>query len=93
MDTEQIEALLQRLDRIEAALAQLLDRQRIKDWYTTQEFAALVGKTEFTVREWCRMGRVRAEKKGIGRGRYQAWVICHAELLRVQRDGLLPLPR
>ena len=36
-------------------------------------------------------GRIRGEKKGSGRGRYQSWVISHAELLRVQREGLLPI--
>jgi hypothetical protein len=48
-------------------------------------------KAEITVREWCRLGRVHAEKKGSGRGRYQSWVISHEELLRIQKEGLLPI--
>jgi hypothetical protein len=88
---EGVRLLLQRLDRIEAALAELVQRQAVKDWYSTEEVARLLGKAEFTVREWCRLGRVRAEKKGSGRGKYQAWVVSHDELLRVQREGLLPL--
>jgi hypothetical protein len=62
----------------------------VKDWYSTEEFARLAGKAEFTVREWCRHGRVRAQKRLSGRGASSAWVVSHAELLRYQREGLLP---
>jgi len=82
----------ERLDRIEALLAALVQRQTIKEWYSTDEFARLVNKSEFTVREWCRHGRVHAEKRMSGRGPFPAWVISHEELLRYQREGLLPLP-
>ena len=41
--------------------------------------------------EYCRLGRNRAEKKkASGRGKHASWVISHDELLRFQRDGLLP---
>lgn len=80
----------QRLERMESLLAALVERETVKDWYTTDEFARLVGKADFTVREWCRLGRVRAGKKGSGRGKYQSWVVPHAELLRFRREGLLP---
>jgi hypothetical protein len=83
----------ERIARIEQLLTALVEREAVKDWYSTDEFARLVGKAEFTVREWCRNGRVRAEKKGSGRGRYQSWVIAHAELLRYRREGLMPAPR
>jgi hypothetical protein len=83
----------ERLDRIESMLASLVERQTIRDWYSTDEFARLVGKAEFTVREWCRLGRVRAEKRQSGRGAHSAWVISHAELQRYQRGGLLPQQR
>jgi len=83
--------LKERLDRIESLLAALVERQQMREWYTTEEFARLLGKAEFTVREWCRNGRVRAKKRNSGRGAYPAWVISHEELLRYQREGLLPL--
>lgn len=86
-----VHAILQRLDRVEALLSRLVARQTVKDFYTTEEFAQLVGKAEFTVRNWARLGRIKAEKKGSGRGPFQSWVISHAELLRYQRDGLLPV--
>jgi hypothetical protein len=82
--------LADRLDRIEATLDQLVQQRTAKDWYSTSEVAGLLGRAEFTVREWCRQGRVRAEKKGSGRGKYQGWVVSHAELLRFQKEGLLP---
>jgi hypothetical protein len=91
MTDNDVSALLERLDRIEAALAALVERETIKDWYDTDEFARLVGKAEFTVREWCRLGRVNAEKRASGGGRFCAWVVSHDELLRYRREGLLPV--
>ncbi len=85
--------LRERLDRIESMLAVLVERQTVREWYTTEQVARLVGKAEFTVREWCRHGRLKAEKRVSGRGAYPAWVISHAELLRYQREGLLPVKR
>ncbi len=84
-----MDEIVERLDRMEAALNLLVQQRTIKDWYATEEVAQLVGKSEFTVREWCRLGRIHAEKKGSGRGKYQSWVISHAELLRIQHEGLL----
>ena len=80
----------ERLDRIEARLKSLAERERIKDFYTTDEIARLVGKREFTVREWARLGRIHAQKRRSGRGAFASWVITHQELLRYQREGLLP---
>ena len=80
----------ERLERFESMLAVLVARQTVQEWYTTEQFAQLVGKAEFTVREWCRLGRIRAEKRCSGRGKHQSWAVSHAELLRIQREGLLP---
>lgn len=83
-------SLEEHLAKIEAMLLVLVERQAVKEWYTTEEFARVVGKAEFTVREWCRHGRVRAEKRNSGRGPFASWVVSHQELLRYQREGLLP---
>jgi excisionase family DNA binding protein len=90
---DQLDTLAARLDRIESALQALVERQRVRDYYTTEEAAKALGRSEYTVREWCRLGRIHAEKKGSGRGKYQSWVVCHDELLRVQREGLLPVKK
>ncbi len=82
-----------RLARMEQLLAVLVQRQQIKDYYEIDEFAELVGKAPFTVREWARLGRIRAEKRRSGRGPSAAWVISHQEWLRYQREGLLPEKR
>ena len=63
--------LIERLDRIEATLQQLLVHRTVKEWYGTAELAKILGKAEFTVREWCRLGRVRACKRPCGRGTFQ----------------------
>jgi hypothetical protein len=80
----------ERLEKIESLLAVLVERQQVREWYCTDEFARIVGKAEFTVREWCRLGRVHAEKRRSGRGAFPAWVVAHGEMLRYQREGLLP---
>ncbi len=87
-----MEGIEDRLIRIEAMLTQLVERQAVKEFYTPEEFARLVGREAFTCREYCRLGRIHALKKSSGRGKHASWVISHAELLRFQRDGLLPLP-
>jgi hypothetical protein len=83
--------LEERLENIEAMLVVLVERQQAREWYTTQEFARIVGKAEFTIREYCRLGRLRAGKRQSGRGAHPAWVISHAELERYRRHGLLPV--
>jgi hypothetical protein len=80
----------ERLEKIESLLVVLVEKQQTKEWYSIEEFARNVGRAEFTCREWCRNGRIHAEKKGSGRGAFTAWVISHQELLRYQREGLLP---
>lgn len=82
--------IIERLQRIEAALDQLVQQREIKEWYTTEEVASIVGKAPFTVREWCRLGRVRAEKRDCGRGNSREWMIGNEELRRIQNQGLLP---
>ena len=72
--------IAQRLDRVELLLAGLVVQRTLKPWYTTEEVAAILGKAKFTVREWCRLGRVHAQKRNSGRGRFQSWVISHDEL-------------
>jgi hypothetical protein len=85
--------VLERLDRLEALLTQLVQQRAVKDWYTTAEVAQLLGRAEFTVREWCRLGRVNARKRACGRGRSQEWAISHQELPRIRNEGLLAQPR
>jgi hypothetical protein len=80
----------ERLEKIENLLTALVERQQVREWYSTQEFAQAVGKAEFTIREYCRLGRLRAEKRHSGRGAYPQWVLSHAELERYRRNGLLP---
>jgi hypothetical protein len=83
--------LTTRLDRIEQMLKELIEAKTIKDYYEIEEFSRIVGKAAFTCREWARLGRIRAQKRKSGRGAFASWVVSHDELLRYQREGLLPL--
>jgi len=82
--------LLEQLERIEAKLDALM-LERSQGYYSTAAAAQVLGKAEWTVREWCRLGRVHAEKRMTGRGNSKEWKISHEEVLRIQSEGLLPL--
>ncbi|MHC4176017.1 MAG: hypothetical protein ACYSWU_00835 [Planctomycetota bacterium] len=82
--------MLNQLARIEAKLDSLFRQPTVKGYYTVSEFARKVDRAEFTTREWCRLGRIRAEKRSCGRGDSQEWSISHEELVRYQNHGLLP---
>ncbi len=62
----------------------------MKHFYTISEFARLVDREEFTIREWCQRGRIRATVHFLGRGSRREWRISHEELLRYRDPGLLP---
>jgi hypothetical protein len=87
---ERLDGLAERLGRVEAVLDLLARQRTAKELYTTAEAARILGKAEFTVREWCRLGRVHARKRACGRGRTQEWVVSHGEVERVRNEGLLP---
>lgn len=93
MSSEELSLVVERLERIEAALETLVRQRAVKDWYSTAEVAELLGRAEFTVREWCRLGRVHADKRPCGRGLSQEWMISHEELERVRNQGLLSVKR
>jgi excisionase family DNA binding protein len=78
--------VLRRLDEIQASLAVLVAQRAVKAWYTTAEVAQILGKSDYTVREYCRKGQVRAEKSANGRG----WLISHDELTRLRNHGPVP---
>ncbi len=59
--------LEQRLENIEAMLLVLCERQKAREWHTTHEFAKTVGRAEFTIREYCRRGRLHSRKRHSGR--------------------------
>jgi excisionase family DNA binding protein len=85
-----LKSMVDRFERLEHLLTDLqyaVDQGgTITEWLTTGEFAAEVGRAEFTVRTWCNHGRLRAEKTGNGRH----WRIHRDELHRYRRNGLLP---
>lgn len=92
------------LERIEAALAQMMillnellavSRRSIitKAAYSPAEAATILGKRPYTVREWCRLQRINATKRPVGRGAAEEWEISLEEVERIQNHGLLPTPK
>lgn len=86
-----MDSVEERLERIESMLVSLVEQQTVREWYSTDQVALIVGKSEFTVREWARLKRIAASKRRSGRGAHASWAISHAELVRLQREGLLPI--
>jgi hypothetical protein len=84
---DEMAGIIDRLNRIERLL---LEQKTVKDWYTTAEVGDILNKSEYTVREWARLGRIRASKRACGRGRAKEWVVSHEELTRLRNQGLLP---
>jgi hypothetical protein len=66
------------------ALTRLIEREAPAEM-TTDEFAERVNRRPFTVRAWCRDGRIQATR-GTDSGKY---TISRQELLRYQAEGLL----
>lgn len=87
----QHEEIGERLSRIETLLLTLVNQEPPKEYYSTTEVAEILDRAEFTVREWCRLGRIWAEKRQCGRGTSKEWMISHEELQRIRNEGLLPL--
>jgi hypothetical protein len=88
----EVDALSSKLDEVCSLLSELkLDSQEEprKEAYTTGEVATILGRKPYTVREWCRLGRVNAFKAECGRGIDEEWRIEHEELARIRNEGLL----
>jgi hypothetical protein len=50
----------------------------------------MLNKNSYTVREWCRQGRINATKRPERRGGAELWNISAAEIARIRDEGLLP---
>ena len=88
---EFLERVEQRLSRIEDKLDRDSQPNLQKEMYTVVEAAELLGKKPFTIREWCRHGRIHAEKADCGRGHTKEWRISHDALTRYRNHGLLQI--
>jgi hypothetical protein len=93
MTLDLLPGLEARLSGIEILLAEIhafLAAPKVaRDWYTVEEVAAMLDKTPYTVREWCREGRINATKRLEKRGGAELWNISAAEVERYRNKGLM----
>jgi len=81
------------LEELEQKLGhQVASVNQEREFYTVADFAVLVDRSIFRVREWCRLFRINAEKADWGHGDSKAWKIPASELTRYRDHGLLPIP-
>jgi excisionase family DNA binding protein len=78
-------------EKIDALFGLVEGGRKLKEWYTTAEVGQLLDRGKYTVREWCREGRIRAEKRPAGRGKAKEWMISAEEVERFKNYGLRPL--
>jgi hypothetical protein len=76
--------------RLEENQAHLDSQEPPRQFYSTKEFSERVDRSEYTVRQWCKHGRINAQKRHGGRGAYDEWQIPASEPQRFLDFGLLP---
>lgn len=87
-----IEAQLAEMRTMLVQIHEMLAQPReTRECYTVDEVAAMLGRTAYSVREWCRLGRINAMKRSERRGGAELWSISASEVTRYKDEGLLPL--
>jgi hypothetical protein len=93
MTLDLLPGLEARLSGIEILLAEIhafLAAPKVaREWYTVKEVAAMLNKIPYTVREWCREGRINATKRPEKRGGAELWNVSATEVARYKNEGLL----
>jgi hypothetical protein len=90
---QRIETLLDSIQSIVTQIRNDSSGHLKKNWYSPAEAAKILGKRPYTVREWCRFGRINARKRAGGRGDAAEWEVSVEEIERYRDHGLLPIPK
>jgi hypothetical protein len=85
----QLAEMRSKIDEIYSILANPKDPER--EWYSVEEAAKIIDKSEFTTRQWANLGRINAEKRADRRGASALWRISASEIRRYKEEGLLPI--
>ena len=80
------DAMSQKLDDLAVALEQLQSQEPKREFYSVEEAAGLLDLATWTVRTYCRTGRIEAGKLDIG----NEWRISHEEIIRYKEHGPAP---
>ena len=94
---DSVGALDAKLDAVLAELrsrpVQAVDRPMsiARTSFSVEEVAGMLGRSAYTVREWCRNGQINASKRSERRGAGMLWSITAEEVARHKNEGLLPI--
>jgi predicted ATPase with chaperone activity len=75
--------ILDRLDRMERNQEMAV----VKNAYTTEAAAKRLGRSVWTVRQWCNKAQVRGAYKVRGKGRTGEWRLTHDAVVELQSRG------
>src|SRR5262245_34711120 len=89
---EDVGVTLAKILSVLARIEKRLDLVPLRDqeWFTVAEIARMLNKKQFTVQEWCRLGRINASKRANKRGPHRQGRISAREVQRIREEGLLP---
>lgn len=85
---EKVEQLTELVRKCYSCLEVLMLKQT-RTHYTVKEFAKVTGWSEYQIREWCKEGKIQAEKTKERRGAHTCWRIPHEERIRLTRESAL----
>jgi hypothetical protein len=83
---DKLDALHAELKDLRAERSAVASGASSRTTYSTKEVAVMVDRNEFTVRQWCLGGRIKAHK----RGRSGQWGVSASEVTRYLEEGFLP---
>ncbi len=87
----QVDAVLAELRSRPAPVAVDCPMAVSRTFFSVEEVAEMIGRSVYTTREHCRLGRLNAVKRAERRGSAALWSIPADEVARYKNEGLLPM--
>lgn len=86
---ELVVELMQHIDKLYERIGE--QNSELPEALSVEQAADYLGRRPYTVRQWCRNGRIKACRAQSGKGPYKEWRISKESIEYYQANGLLPL--